>query len=92
MMGSSLSNLPNVSYTTRCTVFGSLIFLSGGEYLGTIRGVSHTEIIGHKFTNTRPTDILDMMGGKAPFNPKQLMVQHARKLATEVESETGYGF
>ncbi|KAJ8087398.1 lipase 2 [Marasmius tenuissimus] len=61
-----------------------------GEYLGTIRGVNHTEIIGHKFTNTRTTDVLDILGGKAPFNPKQLMVQHASKLATEVE--TGYGF
>ncbi|KAJ8095022.1 lipase 2 [Marasmius tenuissimus] len=61
-----------------------------GEYLGTIRGVNHTEIIGHKFTHTRLTDVLDVLGRKAPFNPKQLMVQHASKLATEVE--TGYGF
>ena len=52
--------------------------------------MNHTEIIGHKFTHTRLTDVLDTLGRKEPFNPKKLMIDHARKLATEVE--TGYGF
>lgn len=57
----------------------------GGEYLGSIDGVNHTEIIGHKFTQTRPTDLLTFIGGQEPFNQRKLFVDHASKLATEVE-------
>ncbi|KAG9112437.1 hypothetical protein FRC07_007916 [Ceratobasidium sp. 392] len=58
-----------------------------GEYLGTIPNVTHTEIIGHKLTQfTRLGDVLNRLGGQAPFDPKQFMIKHARKLATEVET------
>ncbi|KAL0581950.1 lipase 2 [Marasmius crinis-equi] len=63
-----------------------------GEYLGTIQGVNHTELIGHKFTHLRPTDLLDFVGHKAPFNPKQLMVKHANKLAVDVEGRATSGY
>jgi len=57
-----------------------------GEYLGTVPDVNHTEIIGHKFVHTRPTDILNMLGGQAPFNPAQFFLKHATILAREVEN------
>ncbi|CAE6445508.1 unnamed protein product [Rhizoctonia solani] len=57
-----------------------------GEYLGTIEGVNHTEIIGHKVTHTRPTDILNLVGGNV-FDHKQFYLKHARLLASDVEKQ-----
>jgi hypothetical protein len=49
--------------------------------------VNHTEIIGHKFTQTRPTDVLNVLGGQAPFDHKKFFVEHASMLAKEVEKQ-----
>ncbi|KAG8736760.1 hypothetical protein FRC10_008972 [Ceratobasidium sp. 414] len=62
----------------------SLTSAQWGEYLGTVKGVNHTEIIGHKFVYTRPTDVLNFLGGQPPFDYKQFYVKHLSKL-TEVE-------
>lgn len=48
------------------------------------------EIIGHRYINTRLTGILDTLGGKPRFDPKLLMVNHARMLATKVETSYGW--
>ncbi|KAH7332588.1 Alpha/Beta hydrolase protein [Rhizoctonia solani] len=56
-----------------------------GEYLGTISGVNHTEVIGHKFTQTRPSDVLNFIGGVQPFDHKAFFLKHAKYLASNVE-------
>ncbi|KAG8754105.1 hypothetical protein FRC11_006864 [Ceratobasidium sp. 423] len=55
-----------------------------GEYLGTIKGVNHTEIIGHKFTETRPRDLLNAVTGKM-FDYQKFYLEHAKYLAENVE-------
>lgn len=50
--------------------------------------MNHTEIIGHKFTQTRPGDILSFLGGQVPFDHKKLYVEHANMLAKEVEGQS----
>ncbi|CAE6439736.1 unnamed protein product [Rhizoctonia solani] len=57
-----------------------------GEHLGTLEGVNHTEVIGHKFTQTRPTDVLNFIGGVQPFDHKAFFLKHAKYLATNVEN------
>ncbi|CAE6478745.1 unnamed protein product, partial [Rhizoctonia solani] len=56
-----------------------------GEYLGTISGVNHTEVIGHKFMQTRPSDVLNFIGGVQPFDHKAFFLKHAKYLASNVE-------
>ncbi|KAG8998721.1 hypothetical protein FRB94_006699 [Tulasnella sp. JGI-2019a] len=55
-----------------------------GQYLGTIQGVNHTEIIGLKF-NPRRTDVSNFIEGQAPFDHTSFFVKHASMLAKEVE-------
>ncbi|KAG8688564.1 hypothetical protein FRC11_005211 [Ceratobasidium sp. 423] len=55
-----------------------------GDYLGTIEGVNHMEVIGHKVVHTRPTDVLNALGGNA-FDCGKFYRKHARHLAKEIE-------
>ncbi|KAG8899747.1 hypothetical protein FRC00_000981 [Tulasnella sp. 408] len=54
---------------------------------GTITGVNHTEVVGHKVTQTRPTDVLNFIGGVQPFDHKKFFLDHAKYLATNVEAD-----
>ncbi|KAG8959666.1 hypothetical protein FRC00_001359 [Tulasnella sp. 408] len=58
-----------------------------GEYQGTITGVNHTEVVGHKVTQTRPTDVLNFIGGVQPFDHKKFFLDHAKYLATNAEPD-----